>query len=775
MPENRAVNSHHALSSPDDLVVTRLRGKDFVSDLFRFEVDFQSPNPNIDPNEILGTPLGVEMELAEGSRWWHGHVAGFRLSGMLTGSEAEPLCTYTATLRPWLWFLKHRTDCRIFQNMTAVEIIEDVFSRHGTANFEKRLNASYPTREYCVQYDESDFDFVSRLMEHEGIFYFFEYDDGEHKLILTDAMSKLENMPGEATVPYRPASSPDQIGQHTISTWASRALIQPAAYAHTDYDFTKPSTPLMSRSNEQLFDNNADGENYRNPGAHLDVGRGDDLALIRREEIQAHQGRTLGEGIIFNLASGVIFTPDEHHRDADNAEHLALEVEYDLHNPDYMTGSAAYALPFFVRFLAAPKAVPYRPLRKTPRPIMRGPQTAVVVGPSGEEIYTDEYARVKVQFHWDRLGGKDENSSCFVRVSSVWAGANWGFIQIPRIGQEVIVDFIEGDPDHPIITGRVYNAEQMPPYSLPDNATQSGWKSNSSLGGGGFNELRFEDKKGEEEVYFQAEKDNTILVKHDRNELVQNDENVRIDMFATHSVGKDLDELVEENKTTHVIKNRTVNIDDNEVLIVGDNRTQEVTLNEDITIGKNQTIKVKGHQKIDVDLTQQHTVVGFRMHKVHLWEHNNVVGFQTNAVGAYRKTSVKMHQEHSIGGYDKWTIKKHRETAITDGDTVTVGKDQSITIKGNQSISTTDGGRLITVKKGQTHDVTEDVWIKSGKKMKLEAADEILLECGDASIKLEKNGKITIKGGEIMIDGSKDINIKSSKNVNIKGSKVNQN
>ncbi|RVC41610.1 type VI secretion system tip protein VgrG, partial [Mesorhizobium sp. M4B.F.Ca.ET.088.02.2.1] len=232
----------------------------------------------------------------------------------------------------------------------------------------------------------------------------------------------------------------------------------------------------------------------------------------------------------------------------------------------------------------APTKLPYRPPRITPRPIMRGPQTATVVGPSGEEIFTDKYARVKVQFHWDRLGKKDENSSCFVRVSQTWAGSGWGFIQIPRIGQEVIIDFIEGDPDLPIITGRVYNASQMPPYGLPGNATQSGWKSNSSKGGGGYNELMFEDKAGSELVNFQAQKDHNLLIKHDRTKLVQHDQSDRIDHDAKHSVGHNLDEDVGNNKTVKIGVDQTTDIGNNDTETVGANRSLTVMANETIHV-----------------------------------------------------------------------------------------------------------------------------------------------------------------------------------------------
>ena len=388
-----------------------------------------------------------------------------------------------------------------------------------------------------MQYDETDLDFVQRLLEHEGIIYFFEHGEGEHTLVLADAMSKLKPATGYETVPYHLDGQGARRDVEHITDWIPGSSVRPGAYAHTDYDFKKPGCRPDGEISQAFGHKQAAGEHYHQPGAHLDTGRGDAIAAIRREELQAPHQRVAAVGTVRGLFSGCTFKLDGFPRDDQNQEYLVVSAEYRLFDPGFRSGIDTEGETFRIVLGVAPTKLPYRPPRITSRPIMRGPQTATVVGPSGEEIFTDEYARVKVQFHWDREGKKDENSSCFVRVSQTWAGSGWGFIQIPRIGQEVIVDFIEGDPDRPIITGRVYNAGEMPPYGLPGNATQSGWKSNSSKGGGGYNELMFEDKAGSELVNFQAQKDHKLLVKNDRTKLVQHDQSDRIDHDAKHSVG----------------------------------------------------------------------------------------------------------------------------------------------------------------------------------------------------------------------------------------------
>ena len=472
--------------------------------------------------------------------------------------------------------------------------------------------------------------------------------------------------------------------------------------------------------------------------------------------------------------SGAKFKFTNFPRETENDEYVVLRSDYLMWDDQYRSGMDRDGAGYEVTLALAPTSIPYRPSLRTPVPVMRGPQTATVVGPSGEEIYTDKYSRVKVQFHWDRLGKDDENSSCFVRVSSVWAGSGWGFIQIPRIGQEVIVDFLEGDPDAPLITGRVYNASQMPPYGLPDNATQSGWKSNSSPGGGGFNEMRFEDKKGEEEVYFQAEKDHNELVKNNESRTIGHNFKEDVGNDATQSIGHDRTESVVNDKAVDVGNNRTVSIGVDDTETVGSNRSLTVGANEKIAVGSNSSESIGLNHSQTVGAVQTVTVAAARVDSVGAGESRNVGAAQKNVIGGTRSVTVQKAQTHTINAEDTWAISKDQTVTVGGNHSLTISKDQTITLTGNQSW-TNEGGRLIKVGKGQTHDVAEDVWIKAGKAMMLEAADSIVLKCGSASISMKKDGTINIEGKDITIKASGKINGKASGEMTLKGSKVNIN
>jgi type VI secretion system secreted protein VgrG len=775
MPNERATVVQTPVGA-ELLTFTHLVGRDEISRCFAFTVGFVSKSHDVDPLKMLGGAVSVEGE-SDPKRWFSGLVSDFRLTRI-----EDRLAYYEAVIRPWLWFLGNTTDCRIFQNMTAVEIVEKIFSKYGIAKFEKRLQGSYPSREYCVQYDESDLDFVQRLLEHEGIFYFFEHDEGKHTLVLCDAMSKLKPAPGYEKVPYNFEGHGQRRDVEYITEWIPASSVRPGAYAHTDYDFEKPGADLMAKSAQPFSHKEASGENYRQPGAHLDVGRGDSLAGIRREELQAVHERVTAVGTVRGLYSGCKFTLESFPRDDQNQEYLVVSAEYRLFDPGYRTQNEAHSENFKVVLGVAPTALPYRPPRITPRPIMRGPQTATVVGPSGEEIFTDKYARVKVQFHWDRLGKKNENSSCFVRVSQTWAGSGWGFIQIPRIGQEVIVDFIEGNPDLPIITGRVYNASQMPPYGLPANATQSGWKSNSSKGGGGYNELMFEDKAGSELVNFQAQKDHHLLIKNDRNKLVQHDQSDRIDHDAKHSVGHNLDEDVGNNKTVKVGVDQTTNIGNNDTETVGNDRSLTVMANETIHVVSNSTENIDANHSQTVGIVQTITVGAARIDTVGAAETRSVGAVQTNTIGASRSVTVGAGQSHDIGAADSWNIAASQSIEIGADQGVKIGGAQNTEIgktwivKVSEDASTQiDGAHELKIGEKSLTQVGEDAGMVVGKNLTIEAKDSITIKTGSAEILMKKDGTITIKGKDITVKGSGKVNVDASSDIVMKGSNILQN
>jgi type VI secretion system secreted protein VgrG len=761
----------------DALVFTHLEGRDEISQPFAFTVGFVSRDKTVDPLKMLGGVVSVEAEAGGPKRWFSGIVSEFRLTRI-----EDELASYEAVIRPWFWFAGNTTDCRIFQNMSVVDIVEKIFGEHAPGKFEKRLQKSYKPREYCVQFDESDLDFVQRLLEHEGIFYFFEHEDGDHKLVLADAMSRLKPVPGTENVPFYVEGERARRDEEHIFEWTPTARVLPGAFAHTDYDFEKPSTNLMARSEQPFGHGRAGGETYRQPGAHLNVGDGEAVALVRREELQAPHRRVRAAGNVRGLFAGATFKLTNFPREDQNDEYLVIAASYRLVDPGHRSGVETTGENFRIEMELAPKSLPYRPPRTTRRTVMRGPQTATVVGPSGEEIFTDKYARVKVQFHWDREGKKDQNSSCFVRVSQTWAGSGWGFIQIPRIGQEVIVDFLEGDPDRPIITGRVYNASQMPPYALPANATQSGWKSNSSKGGGGSNELRFEDKKGSEQVYLHAEKNHDIAVENDRTKWVGHDQKDRIDHDAKHSVGHNLDEDVGNNKTVKVGVDQTTNIGSNDTETVGANRSLTVGGNETIHVVGNSTESIDANHKQTVGIVQTVTVGAARFDTVGAAETRSVGAVQTNTIGASRSVTVGVGQTHSIGASDTWTIGASQNIKISADQNKSVGGGQNFQIGKNRALKVgaddkTDigGGHQVKVGKSSATDAAQDVSFKAGKNFVVEAGDSITLTCGSASISMKKDGTIVIKGKDITVNGSGKISVKASSDITMKGSKIHEN
>jgi type VI secretion system secreted protein VgrG len=505
---------------PDDdgqhpLLLFQLSAHEELSRPFEYVADLLSEQDNIDPNKLLGESMTILVRLADGrTRYFNGLVSNFSYRGS-RGSYSS----YHAVLRPWIWFLRRNVDCRIFQEVTVRDVFEKVVKdTHGFSDYSFSLTEQYKKREYCVQYRESDFDFVSRLLEEEGIFYFFEHEQNKHTMVLGDSYSAYKPIEGSTgtDIPYR---APGEAGvdlEH-IFEWNIRHELQSTTVALDDFDFTKPRVDLLKTSTVARQHAKAEYEVYDYPGRYLEASDGEFTAKVRIEELQSNFKRLAGAGDQRGMSPGKLFNlteypykdPAGHPRASENAEYVLLKTEIEVESGEVEQMAKEAENRYVVKFVCLPSRDPFRPARKTAKPVVYGPQTALVVGKSGEDIWTDKYGRVKLQFHWDREGKSDENSSCWVRVSQAWAGSNWGSIHIPRIGQEVVVSFLEGDPDRPLITGRVYNEDMMPPYPLPDNQTQSGLMSRSSKGGTAelFNEIRFEDKAGEEMIYFHGQKD----------------------------------------------------------------------------------------------------------------------------------------------------------------------------------------------------------------------------------------------------------------------------
>jgi len=486
---NESLLSLRVEGLPDDeLRVLRMHGEEGLSRLFEFDLELVSENPAIPFANVVGQPATLTFSTVGADRPVNGLVRRFE-----QGAIGRRFTRYHLRLVPGVWRLQQRVDCRIFQAKTTLEIVQEVLQAAGIPSSALRANlkASYAAREYCVQYQESDWAFICRLLEEEGIFYFFEHRPSQHILVLGDDPSAHGDIAGDATVVFREPSGFNPENEY-VGTFRFAQAVHTGAAALRDYSFIRPNQSLETLDQGEL---DTDLEAFEYPGFYNAADQGSRLASVRRQEREAERRRAVGHSVCRRLVPGYRFTIANHARDDFNAAYLLTHLVHDAYEPQALEQEAPEnesETEYRNEFRCIPSSVPFRPRRTTRRPAVRGPQSAVVVGPAGEEIYTDEYGRIKVQFHWDRVGTSDEKSSCWIRVATPWAGAQWGAIQIPRIGWEVMVAFLDGDLDRPVVIASLYNANQMPPYSLPDNKTQSGIKSASSPGPEGFTEIRFE-------------------------------------------------------------------------------------------------------------------------------------------------------------------------------------------------------------------------------------------------------------------------------------------
>ena len=620
-----------------------MHGTERLSTLFEYRVELLSTNAELDLDKMLGTDMCLSLQQAHcDPRYFHGFVSDCAHLG-----GQDEFAIYSFTLRPWLWFLTQTTDCRIFQDQSVPEIIEQILQEEGFSDITNSLTSSYTKRHYCVQYQETDFAFLSRLMEEEGIYYFFSHENGKHNMVLADGASAHSYTSASGSIKYISQQDKQLDEPEYFSTWLLRKRVCPGRVVLNDFNFVKPGDSMLASSDGLASHAHSDHEIYDYSAEYpsQDTGEkikahGDRVVRTRMESLQATHELVEGGGEISSVGAGDMFILEGCDRADQNRDYIVVESEFDVSLGSYVSGDSNRGTAFTNRIVSIPLSITFRAPNDTPKPYIQGPQTAIVVGKSGEEIWTDKYGSVKLQFHWDRYGKSDEKSSCWVRVSQAWAGTKFGSIHIPRINQEVIVEYINGDPDQPIITGRVYNGDNKVPYDLPSNATQSGIKSRSSKGGTAknFNEIRMEDKKDKEELYIHAERNHTNITEADRSESVGHDRSL--------SVGNDKSETIDNDKK----------------------------------------ITVKG---------------------------------------------------------------KHDET-ITSDTTITVKE-------GNYILDIQKGTATTTVKKKALHTYKDEAESVATKVMKLESKEKIVLLSGESSITLDKDGTITIKGKEIIIDGSTSV------------------
>jgi type VI secretion system secreted protein VgrG len=530
MPSGQA-GQFISITSPlgrDALVLQKFTGQEGISQLFKFKLELISEQAPVQLESIIGQNVTVSLTLNDGgNRYFNGFVSEFAQT-----DQDSQFTYYQAQIVPWLWFLGHTSDSRIFQNRTIPEILMQIFQDFGFRDFKSALRGAYERHEVVVQYRETEFNFISRLMEKEGIFYFFEHEQGKHTLILSDNPAAHPILPATPTVSYQPGDG-SEAGADVVTRIALKREWYPGRYAMNDYNFTTPSTSLeVGLASTVEVGGNHRYELYEHPGDYRRKAQGDLLGRIRMQEIESISQAVSGTSRCRALAAGYRFTLAGHSRQDLNRAYVVTKVQHQMQAGT--DGTAAYTNDF----MAIPDSVPFRPLRLTPQPVVRGPESGVVVGPKGEEIYVDEYGRVKVQFYWDREGKRDENSSGWIRVAQPWAGNQWGSLFIPRIGDEVLIEFVHGDLSRPYVTGSLYNGEDRPPYALPAGRTITTIKSHSSKGGGGSNELRFEDKKNSEEIYFHAQKNWRTVIENDEAETIGNNQTLQVGGNQNTTVGR---------------------------------------------------------------------------------------------------------------------------------------------------------------------------------------------------------------------------------------------
>ena len=672
--DNRIIRVETPLGK-DVLLLQAFEGKESISDLFEFDLTMHSANHDILLDSLIGEKATVVIKLPdESERFINGVISEFHHAGTFIledGVESAVLSHYQAKLVPWFWTLSLNRDCRIFQNKNVPDIVREIFGEHQVAEFEMRLNGEYAEREYCVQYRESDFNFVSRLLEEEGIFYFYEHSRQKHKLILADNPTQFKPLAQHPQIDFVNLAERDE-NRPTVSAWQVSRKMRSERFELRDFSFRNPllnlAVDLKSKKSR-----GRELEVYDYPGEYEVRSLGEKIVQTRFEEEKAQELIISAESNGRGFQPGYRFELKRHPRKDFNRAYTILRTEHRASQAgNYRSSAAQEAFNYQCNLVCFPHPTNFRPIRKTPIPKIQGTQTAIVVGPKGEEILVDKHGRVKVHFHWDRVA-KNAKSSCWIRVSQPWAGTGFGGITIPRIGQEVIVDFLEGDPDRPIITGRVYNGALRPPYDLPANKAHSGLMSRTTPNGGSsnFNGIRMDDGKGAEGLEIQAEKDQRILVKNDKAENVGNNETINIGVDRSENVGN----------------NESLTVGNNQQINIGNNRSEDVGNNEQIKIGSNRNTTIGDNDVLSVGLT--------RTHSVGINEAINIGAAQEISIGAVQIISVGIAQINTIGLKQKTNAGK--EVSFS-APRILLTATEELTLKCGAGVITFDAAGNITIK-----------------------------------------------------------------------------
>ena len=769
------------LGSGDVLDVRRFEIMERMSGLFEARLVGVCDNPDVDFEAVIGQSMRCTAEGRQ-SRTWSGICADVHQIAV----EESHLSTYEVTLVPALWLLTQRRNHRMFQQMSEVEIVLEVLGDRGISPA-LRLGGTYKKRKYRVQYGESDYAFVSRMLEDVGVSFYF---DAESQLILDDSP---QSNASRGPIAFR--DHPTHADREHVTAVRVGRRIRPGAFTVRDHDHRRsPGYKLLASASSSGVEGGLERFEYA-PGAFLvasdqgestpfaddrgkfraDEGEGAALARRRLSAERAPAREVTFRTNTLDPAPGTVLSMLDHPKNELGPGKLLLVVGSTLTGE--LPGTSVHTC------TAVSAEIPYHPPVATPRPRVQGVESATVVGPPGEEIHVDEFGRIRVHFHWDRESAMNERSSCWIPVSQPWGGAGYGNVSLPRIGQEVIVDFLSGDPDRPVVIGRVQTNLQKPPYKLPENKTQSGWKSNSTGGGGGYNELMFEDASGRELVRIQAEKDLHELVKndeqrtigHDRSHLVKHDDALTVDNDRTHEVqhdesvtiGHDRTRRVENDDMLSVGHDRTRIVENDESVTIGHDRTRLVRNDDELTVGNDRTMLVGMNERNTVGMSRSRMVGISETVQIGVDQRLNVGAEQIVLVGGVQTVSVGALQSVSVGAAQMITVGAAQSVSVGAAQTVSVGGLQTVSV-GLSAAETVGGAKKITV--GAAYDVgvagamSTTVGGDQKEDIKLTktvtAGDRIEIACGKASLVLEKSGKVTISGTEIdlLSDGPIHVN-----------------
>ncbi len=720
---------------PGELIVTRFTGMERLSHLYDFQIDFHPMGEQpLEAAELLGAEGLLSVGVPGGAlRLLHGKVRSVNVLGFREGRWR-----YRIRVAPALWWLTRVQHSRIFQEQAVPDILVEVLREAGV-QARLSLSGSYAAREYCTQYRETDFAFISRLMEWEGLFYFFEHSEAGHTLVISDKPSAHEPLPGGAVLPLRDRDDRSADGEYLYLLERVHRL-RPGAVHLKDFDFEKPTLDVSGKA--KSLEGKPALEIYDYPGEYVAPGVGKQAAMVRMEEgVQA--ARTLdGESVAPGLTPGYFFEVQD--GGGDVGEYTVVEVVHSGQMPETAGGREAHGLLYRNRFRCMPRRVPFRPRRLTPTPSIPGVQTATVVGPAGEEIHTDKHGRIKVLFHWDREGARDDKSSCWVRVGQAWGGVGWGAQYLPRIGQEVLVRFLEGNPDRPLVSRAVYNGENPTPYTLPDEKTKSTLKSASSLGSNGFNELRLEDAADAEEIFVHAQKDEDLLTENDKDQQVLGHEDLL--------VKKDRSRTVEGNQRLDVRFDDSSRVDGNQSLQVRGDRTTRIQGSHTESVVRDQSITVSKNFKADITRTVTESVGAARTLKVGKDYTIDVTGALNEEVGGLKSVDVSKDRLEYVEGDRQETVVKDSEAKVTGAFQTEVEGEVSLTV-GTSWKDTVNGKTRLAITK------TSD-WSTQTFELKADKFSIIVNE--KQIVVVEKSGQfkffpktITLEGSDVTVKGSK--------------------